>query len=70
MNNKNLDLQKAIAVGLDVLSDPQNRIPSNTIEDLAVFKGILKSLLKGELTLATPDRILPEGAKLPDSKED
>ena len=66
--NNNIDLQKAIVTGLEVLNDPDNKVASNTIEDLAVFKNILRAVLNGELVLASPDRILPEGAVTPNEE--
>ena len=66
--NNNLNIEKAIVTGLEVLNDPNNRVPSNTIEDLSVFKGVLRAILNGELVIASPDRLLPEGAVTPNKE--
>lgn len=66
--DNNIDISKAIAVGLDVLNDPQVKISSNLIEDIGVLKSLLRSLEQRQLVLATPDRILPEGINLSDLK--
>ena len=63
--NNSAALGSAILCGLTTLSDPDIRVPGKDIEALANFKGILRSLISGELVLATPDRLLPEDMNLP-----
>lgn len=63
------DLSNAVVVGLNTLSNEDVRVPSKDIEALANFKGILKALLNGELVLASPDRIIPEGTKISEKPE-
>jgi hypothetical protein len=70
MDNNNIDVGKAITVGLEVLSDPQVRVPVSAVNDLAVLKGLLISIRNGELVLASPDRILPKDAELPKTEVD
>jgi hypothetical protein len=70
MDNNNIDIRKAITVGLEVLSDPQVRVPVSAVNDLAILKGILISIGNGELVLASPDRILPKDAELPKTEVD
>ena len=70
MDNNNIDIRKAITVGLEVLSDPQVRVPVSAVNDLAILKGILISIRNGELVLASPDRILPKDAELPKTEVD
>lgn len=65
MEEQKMDISGAIACGLDTLSSEEVRVASKDVEHLATFKGILRALLKGELILASPDRILPEGVTLP-----
>jgi len=60
-----LDISGAITCGLNTLSSEEVRVAARDVEHLATFKGLLRALLKGELTLATPDRVLPEGVNLP-----
>lgn len=72
MNNKqdqrDFQLTNAVRVGLETLSDPEIRVRARDTEDLANFKDILRGLLNGNLILATPDRLLPEDAKLPNQE--
>ena len=63
MNEQNIGL--FIQTGLNILSSEETKVPSSQIENLASFKNILRSLLQGELVIATPDRILPDGVELP-----
>jgi hypothetical protein len=70
MDNNNVDIRKAIVVGLDILNDPQVRVPVSAVNDLAVLKGLLQAIGNGELVIASPDRILPQDAKLPEEKVD
>jgi len=60
-----LDISGAVTCGLDTLSSEEVRVAARDVEHLATFKGLLRALLKGELVLATPDRVLPEGVNLP-----
>ena len=62
------DISKFIQLGLQTLSSDEVKIPSSQIEDLAAFKEILKAVLSGQLILATPDRVLPEGAERPNKE--
>ena len=60
MNNDNINIKRAVIVGLEVLNDPTVKIPSNYIEDLSVLKGILRSLNNGQLVLVPADNKVPE----------
>lgn len=55
----------ALMVGLNLMSSEDIRVPARDIETLVVFKDIIRAILNGQLILATPDRILPEGVELP-----
>lgn len=68
MENKNIGL--CIQTGLDTLNSKEVKVSASEIENLANFKSILKAVLRGELVIATPDRILPDGVELPIGKED
>lgn len=63
---RDLQLTNAIKIGLETLSDPEIRVRARDTEDLANLKDILRGLLNGNLVLATPDRLLPADAQLPD----
>lgn len=67
MNNQ--EISQAILCGLNTLSDPEIRIPAKDVELLASFKGLLRGMLAGDIVLASPDRILPEGVELPKEEE-
>jgi hypothetical protein len=62
---ENEQLTNAIMSGLNIMSSEDIRVPASEIEALANFKDILKAILNGQLILATPDRVLPEGVELP-----
>jgi len=70
MEDNNKEVANAINCGLITLSDPDLRVPANNIEALANFKGILRGLLQGELVLATPDKLLPQGTEIPEKEKD
>jgi len=61
----NEELTKIILAGLNTLSSEDVKVSAREIEALAGFKEILRAILSGELILATPDRVLPEGVELP-----
>lgn len=65
---RDLQLTNAIKIGLETLSDPEIRVRARDTEDLANFKDILRGLLNGNLVLASPDRLLPADAQLPNQE--
>ena len=65
---RDLQLTNAIKIGLETLSDPEIRVRARDTEDLANLKDILRGLLNGNLVLATPDRLLPVDAQLPNQE--
>lgn len=69
MDNK-LDLTNAIQAGLYELDRRDRDVTSANIEALADFKGILRALLNRQLVIATPDKLLPEGAQLPNKESE
>ena len=62
---ENEQLSSAITIGLTTLSSDDVKVSAKDVESLATFKEILRAILNGQLLLATPDRILPEGVELP-----
>jgi len=66
--DKETNLRNAIITGLNIMNDDVVRVPASQIETLADFKDILKGLLNGQLVLATPDRVLPADAQLPNKE--
>jgi hypothetical protein len=69
MDNNNVDIGKAIAAGLEVLSDPEIKVKADLIEDLVVLKGLLNTISSGKLVVASPDRILSQDVVEPEQKE-
>lgn len=63
MNRQNIF--RALNAGLNHLSDPEVRPRADQIDDLAELKGILRAVINGQLIIATPDRLIPEGAEKP-----
>jgi len=68
--NQATNISKSIQTGLIVLSNDDVKVPASQIEDLAQFKEILRAVLSGQLVLATPDRVLPEGNNIEESKDE
>jgi hypothetical protein len=62
---ENEQLSSAITIGLTTLSSDDVKVSAKDVESLATFKEILRAILNGQLVLATPDRIIPEGVELP-----
>lgn len=60
----------ALLVGLNLMSSEDIRVPARDIETLVVFKDIIRAILNGQLILATPDRILPDGVEMPKSEKE
>ena len=59
-NNNRVDIHKAVVCGLEVLDNANTHIPGNKVEDISIFKGVLRSILQGQLVLATPDRLIKD----------
>lgn len=57
-NNNNEQITQAVICGLETLSDPEIRVCAKDVEALANFKGLLRTLLKGDLILSTPDQLI------------
>jgi hypothetical protein len=62
------DISRFLSAGLDALSSDDVKIPASKIEDLANFKEILRAVLSGQLIIASPDRVIPEGLKTPNKE--
>lgn len=58
-NNKkdDIDISPAIMAGLEALSDPETKVPSNQIENLVAFKEVLRALLRGELQITSTRKL-------------
>ena len=69
-NNENVDISRAIIAGLEALNDREIKVRADLIEDLAVLKNILRNIRSGNLVIASPERILPKDAKLPENPND
>lgn len=60
----------ALLVGLNLMSSEDIRVPARDIETLVIFKDIIRAILNGQLILATPDRVLPDGVEMPKSEKE
>ena len=49
--NNNIDISRAIVVGLEILDSPETKISSNLIEDVAMLKSILRALHTGQVII-------------------
>lgn len=67
MNN---NFTNAVNAALEHLSDRQNRVRSDLVDDIAYFKSILRGIASGQLVIASPEKIIPEGIELPKKESD
>jgi hypothetical protein len=56
--NNNIDISRAIVVGLEILDSPETKISSNLIEDVAMLKSILRALQAGQVVIVSPDKMV------------
>ena len=63
-NNINEALTNAVRTGLNVFSDPELRIKSTDVENISTLKQLFRSLLQGELLIASPDQLKSAAAIL------
>ena len=68
--NNNLNIGGAIQTGYELMCDEQIRVSMDKLESLVEFKGILRAILNGQLIIASPDRLLPEGVNTPEKESE
>ena len=61
MNNDNYS--NALICGLETLSSDDVKVAAKNIEQLSNFKQILRAIIRGDLVIASPDKIIPETPK-------
>ena len=65
---ENEQLTNALSIGLNTLNNEDTKVLARDVEALATFKEILRAILSGQLVLASPDRIIPEGSEIPNEE--
>lgn len=61
---------KTIQVGLNTLNDPNIRISSVDIEDIANLKALFRAILNKQLIIVTPEVISTNESHLPKQESD
>lgn len=65
MNKPQPSLQAAVVTGLNLLGDPEVRIPANQAEGIAALRMLLQAIASGQLVVSEPTPVQPSPAAEP-----